>query len=65
MITSARGLKIAEQVSRVSLKNAGVSMLLNSVLHSGRRIKGQVWDFANAIMSVEAFRLLSAINDIH
>lgn len=65
MITSARCLKIAEQVSRVSLKNAGVCRPLNSVLHWGRRRKGQVWDFANAIMPVEPFRLLSAIDDIH
>lgn len=65
MITSARRLKIAEQVSRVSLKNAGVCTALNSGLHSGRRRRGQEWDFANAIMPVEAFRLLSAIDDIH
>lgn len=65
MITSARRLKIAVQVSRVSLKNAGVCRALNSVLHSGRRRKGQVWDFANAIVPAEVFRLLSAIDDIH
>lgn len=64
MITSARCLKIAVEVSRVSLKNAGVCRALNSVLHSGHRRKGQVWDFANAIVPVEAF-WLSAIDDIH
>lgn len=65
MITIARSLKIAVQVSRVLLKNAGVCRALNSVLHSECRRKGQVWDFANAIVPVEAFRLLSAIDDIH